>query len=88
LAALKTAGAVPPAAAAARPIDTAGNASSSRGKNSQVAAVLQAHGVAIPATRSGQARASAIGSRMSGGLAWAMVAPSQNSTMEWTIDCG
>jgi len=38
--------------------------------------------------RSGQARASAIGSRMSGGLAMAMVAPSVYSTMECTIDCG
>ena len=39
-------------------------------------------------TRSGQARPSAIGIRMSGGLAWAMVAPSVNSTMEWITDCG
>jgi hypothetical protein len=29
-----------------------------------------------------------MGSRMSGGLAWAMVAPSTKVTMEWTIDCG
>ena len=25
---------------------------------------------------------------MSGGLAWAMVEPSVNSTIEWTTDCG
>ena len=31
---------------------------------------------------------SAIGSRMSGGLAWASVEPSTNSTIEWTTDCG
>ena len=29
-----------------------------------------------------------MGSRMSGGLAWAMVEPSTNSTIEWMIDCG
>ena len=32
--------------------------------------------------------ASAIGSRMSGGLAWAIVEPSTNSTIEWITDCG
>src|SRR5581483_3413706 len=31
---------------------------------------------------------SAIGSRMSGGLAWASVDPSVNSTIEWITDCG
>ncbi len=41
-----------------------------------------------PGTRCGQARPSAIGSRMSGGLAWAMLEPSVNSTIECTIDCG
>ena len=29
-----------------------------------------------------------MGSRMSGGLAWAMVAPSAKVTIECTIDCG
>ena len=29
-----------------------------------------------------------MGSRMSGGLAWASVEPSTNSTMECTTDCG
>ena len=29
-----------------------------------------------------------MGSRMSGGEAWAIVDPSMNSTIEWTIDCG
>ena len=29
-----------------------------------------------------------MGNRMSGGLACAMVAPSANVTIEWTIDCG
>ena len=43
---------------------------------------------AAPATRSGQPRASEIGSFMSGGLACAMVDPSTNVTMECTIDCG
>ena len=40
------------------------------------------------ATRCGQSRPSEIGSRMSGGEAWAMVDPSTNSTIECTIDCG
>ncbi len=30
----------------------------------------------------------AIGSRISGGEACAIVEPSKNSTIEWTIDCG
>ena len=29
-----------------------------------------------------------MGRRMSGGLAWARVEPSTNSTIEWTTDCG
>ena len=43
---------------------------------------------AASGTRSGQPRPSAIGSRMSGGLAWARVEPSVNSTIECTTDCG
>ncbi len=43
---------------------------------------------AAPGTRSGQPSASAIGIRMSGGLAWAIVDPSVNSTIEWMTDCG
>ena len=39
-------------------------------------------------SRSGQASARAIGRRMSGGLACAIVAPSAKVTIEWTIDCG
>lgn len=38
--------------------------------------------------RSGQPSASAIGSRMSGGDAWAIVEPSVKVTIECTIDCG
>ena len=38
--------------------------------------------------RSGADRPSAMGRRMSGGEAWQIVAPSTNSTMEWTMDCG
>ena len=48
----------------------------------------QVHGRAASATRSGQPSASAIGSRMSGGLACAIVDPSTNVTIEWTTDCG
>ena len=51
-------------------------------------AVDQSTAGAAPATRSGQPSASAIGIRMSGGLACAMVDPSVNSTIEWTADCG
>ena len=43
---------------------------------------------AAPGTRDGQPSASAIGSFMSGGLAWAIVEPSVNVTIECTIDCG
>ena len=43
---------------------------------------------AASATRSGQPEGQAIGSRMSGGDACAMVDPSTNSTMEWITDCG
>src|SRR5580693_4659975 len=87
-AALYTAGAVPPAAAASRASATAGKAASSSGSNVQVAAVDQSRPRAAPGTRSGQAMPSEIGSRMSGGDAWMIVAPSENSTIECTIDCG
>ena len=49
-------------------------------------ACVQSTDGAAPATRSGQPSASAIGSRMSGGDAWAIVAPSTYSTIEWTTD--
>ena len=51
-------------------------------------AVDQSRAGCTSGSRSGQASASAMGSRMSGGLAWAMVAPSTKVTIEWTIDCG
>ncbi len=41
-----------------------------------------------PPTRCGQSSPSEIGSRMSGGEAWAIVEPSMNSTIECTMDCG
>ena len=44
--------------------------------------------LAAPGTRSGCPSATAIGSRMSGGLAWANVEPSANSTIECSTDCG
>ena len=88
MAALYTAGAVPPAAAASRASATAGKAASSSGSNVQVAAVDQSSPGAASGTRSGQARPSEMGSRMSGGDAWMIVAPSENSTIECTIDCG
>ena len=44
--------------------------------------MVQSTAGAASATRSGQASASAIGIRMSGGLAWASVEPSVNSTIE------
>ena len=50
--------------------------------------LLGPQAAAAPGTRAGQPSASAIGSRMSGGLACAMVDPSQNVTIECTIDCG
>ena len=50
--------------------------------------MLKSHAAAAPATRAGQPSASAIGSFISGGLAWAMVEPSVKVTIECTIDCG
>ena len=88
MAALKIAGRQPPGPAGRLGQPTAGNASSSSGSNSQVCAVVQSTGAAASATRSGQPSASAIGSRMSGGLHWAIVEPSRNSTIEWMTDCG
>ena len=51
-------------------------------------AVDQSHGGATGSSRSGQDSPSAIGSRMSGGDACAIVEPSTNSTIECTTDCG
>src|SRR5699024_10898988 len=81
-AALNTAGPVRPKLPARRARATAGNADSSRGANCQDVADVQSHPGAAPSTRSGHARAKAMGSRMSGGEACAMVAPSTNSTIE------
>src|SRR5581483_3961841 len=85
---LNTAGKVPPALPTCLARPTAGKACSSSGKNSQLAALVQSQAGAASATRCGQPMASAIGMRMSGGEACAMVEPSANSTMECTIDCG
>ncbi len=87
-AALYTAGNVPPASPTSRASLTAGNASSSRGSNVHVAAVVQSQPGAAPGTRSGQPRPRAIGIAMLGGEAWASVDPSVNSTIEWTTDWG
>ena len=89
LAALKTAGAVPPDGAGLagqpRPPGTprrrAARTPRSRPWSSRRPAPRPAPGRASPAP-------SAIGSRMSGGLACASVEPSTNSTIEWTTDCG
>ena len=78
---------MPPAVPACRASGTAGNASSSSGSKVQVCAAVQSTAGAAPGTRSGQPSASAIGMRMSGGLAWASVEPSVNSTIEWMTDC-
>lgn len=53
-----------------------------------MAAFVQSHPGAASGTRSGQPRPSEIGIRMSGGLTWASVEPSVNSTIEWIYDCG
>ena len=78
----------PPVCPAWRASCTAGNTATSSGSNSQVEAVEKSQAGAAPGTRAGQPRASAIGRRMSGGLAWAIVDPSVKVTMECTIDCG
>src|SRR5258706_13941501 len=82
LGALKTAGTVPAALAADLARATAGNAPASSGSKVHDCALVQSTGLAAPATRSGHASACAMGIRMSGGLAWAIVDPSVNSTME------
>ncbi|CAB4848572.1 unannotated protein [freshwater metagenome] len=51
-------------------------------------ALVQTEGGVAPGTRSGQARPSAMGRRISGGLTCASVEPSTNSTIEWITDCG
>lgn len=56
----------------------------SSGKNSQVDAVDQSKAGAASGTRPGQPRPMAMGPRMSGGVAWARVEPSVNSTIECT----
>ena len=78
-------------AAAARPRARAGPPGTPRrppARTPRLLAVVQSTAGATSGTRSGQPSASAIGSRMSGGEACAMVEPSTNSTIEWTIDCG
>ncbi len=79
---------MPPRSPASRARRTAGNASSSSGKNSQVCALVQSTAGAVPGTRSGQARPRAIGISIVGGLACARVDPSVNSTIECTTLVG
>ena len=88
LAALYTAVRQPPRCPPPAPARRPGRPSSSSGSNSQVEAVRKSHASAAAGTRAGQPSASAIGSFMSGGLAWAIVEPSVNVTIECTIDCG
>src|SRR5690606_37411172 len=88
LAALRTAGWVAEAAAAWRARRTPRKVSSSSGSKVQLVASSQRHAATARWGRAGQDWASAMGRRMSGGDAWAMVEPSTNSTIEWTTDCG
>src|SRR5689334_25330363 len=80
------AGAPPPAMPASRARATAGNAFSSSGSNVHWWVAVQSTGAAAWGTRCGQPMARAMGMRMSGGLAWAIVDPSVNSTMGWVTD--
>ena len=90
LAALRTAGWVAEAATAERARSTAGKVCESRGSKSQETGSSQVLGATSPdrSARAGQVRPRAMGRRISGGEAWARVAPSMNSTMEWMTDCG
>ena len=88
LAALNTAGWVPPTLPASLIMRTAGNASSSSGSKVQDVAFDQSHAGTAPGMRCGQVRPSAMGRTMLGGDACAMVEPSTNCTMECTMDCG
>ena len=88
LAALNAAGTVPPARPAANARSRAGKASRSTGSNVHAAGRLKSQAAETGSSRSGHASASAMGSRMSGGLAWAIVAPSVKVTIECTTDCG
>ena len=88
MAALNTAVRSPPASPAARATEIAGNVASSTGSKVQVCARAKSSGVEAPGTRSGQPRASAMGSFMDGGEALATVAPSTKVTAECTTDWG
>jgi len=83
---LSTAGALSPAASAARAIDTAGNAAASSGrKSSRPSSSGRSRGNSFD-QRSGKASAYWIGKIMSFGASWAIQLPSRHSTSEWTID--
>lgn len=88
LAALYTAVRHPPPTPAARASSIAGNTSCATGSNSQVEAVAKSRAGAASAIRCGQPSASAMGSFIDGGDAWARVEPSVKVTIECTIDCG
>src|SRR5690606_8972029 len=89
LAALTTAGAVPPARPASTPSRKAGKRASSRGSNvSGLAATGSKRGVPVSSMRSGCVNAYRIGSSIVGNPAWARTEPSTNSTRLCTMDCG
>ncbi len=88
LAALRVAGAPPPARPAAYARPRHGNAS--RSGVSKVSDPRRVQSMAPKgwSSRSGAPSARPIGRRMSGIESWATVAPSVNSTIPWTTDCG
>ena len=88
MAALNTAGSVPPATPARRASPSAGNASCRGASNSRLPSAAKSGAASPPATRSGQVSAYWIGKHMSARLSCASTEPSMNSTIEWTIDCG
>src|ERR1700693_5942599 len=88
LAALYTAVIQPPSRPACRARSTAGKTAESNGSNSQLPATLKSQAAATRGTRSGQPSASAIGSFMSGGLAWGVFDPPGEVTPECKVGGG
>ena len=88
LAAFIAAGAMPPVFNADRARARAGNRSVSGASKVNEPIAPRSSPGAGHGSRSGQAKAQAIGVRMSGGPNWASVEPSWYSTMLWITDCG
>ena len=88
LAALSTAGRVPPVSPACRARSRAGKSCVRGASKCRAASLAKSSGRRLLGTRSGQVTAYWIGKHMSLWLSWAMTLLSTNSTMLWTMLCG